>query len=588
MLLQSIFRRTFQRRQRGVALLTVALLVMLGAIPTYAQTAQHPTAISGSVIDSSTKRPLENALVELTVGGYSARQLTDVKGRFVFPDLTDGGFGTLRVSKPGFLAGGLGAGLAMSGGPVSIQQGQWLRDLSVALSRPASIAGTLRDEDGEPFVGAMVQAVAKIDLYGGAVLAAGPRAQTDEAGRYEIPDLLPGSYLVLAPPSGPPHAHSLAMFPGGSATGTPLGVTFGSDLVAVDLTLPRVSVFRLAGTIAGAVPVLDGVTVRLVPAPEMCASCSIASAVTSAGGRFSFDQIPAGQYWLDVRGTLGGLVVSASPFATEISPWAGARMGLSGELRELPTGQPGLKYVTSRSSANRDFIGRLPVSIDRDLTDIVVSIRTTGTVSGQLAIDAPQEIPRPGIDPRLLVRLDPADPSTLLPALSSERPVDDRQTFAIRGVPPGRYFVRAAGDGWILKSASWKNRDVTDTPIDIDESGADGLTVTVTNRRSVVMGQVVDSRGAPVKRGRVVIFPKDESAWTAPGLWPPRIRIVDVGVGGQFQIDDLPAGSYLAAAIGFEAESITATTLRNAKTSATLITLSWGETQNIRLAESGR
>lgn len=587
--LRRVFMGTGRRRLFVRTMVVVGLSLTPPSGPAYAQAVRNATAVSGSVVDASTKRPLENALVELTVGNFSDRQLTDAKGRFVFPDLADGGFGTVRVSKPGFLVGGLGAGIAVSGGPVSIQKGQWLRDLSVELSRPASIAGTVRDEDGEPFVGATVQAVARIDLYGGAFMAAGPRTQTDEAGRYEISDLLPGSYLVLVPPSGPPHAHSLAVFPGGNVSGTPLDVTFGRDLVGVDFNLQRVPVFRLSGTVVGAGPAQNGITVRLVPAPEMCASCSIASAVTGAGGRFSFEQIPAGQYWLDVRGAVAGLLVSASPFASEISSWAGTRGGnLSGELREIQAGRPGLQYATSRSAPNRDFIGQLQISIDRDLADIAVSVRTTATVAGQLVIEASPDAPKPSMDPRLLIRLDPADPSSLLPALSSERPANDNQTFAIRGVPPGRYFVRAAGDGWILKSVSWKNSDVTDTAIDVDDTGVDGLSVTVTNRRGALTGQVVDGGGAPVQRGRVVIFPKDETTWTAPGLWPTRIRVVDVGSGGVFQIDDLPAGAYLAAAIGVSAENITVTTLRNSKALAKPITLLWGETQNVQLVERVR
>src|SRR5690606_7124531 len=133
--------------------------------------------------DASTKQPVPRAIVTLGVFGATQRftwqggQLTDDRGRFAFVDLPPGEYGVI-AQKAGYLQGrfgGAGDGLPM---PIRLNAGEWFSSASVALGRPGSLSGTVRDESGEPVVGVFVRALARISVAGVTRLAPGPMTET--------------------------------------------------------------------------------------------------------------------------------------------------------------------------------------------------------------------------------------------------------------------------------------------------------------------------------------------------------------------------------------------------------------------------
>jgi hypothetical protein len=163
-------------------------------------------AISGVVIDASSGRPLEGAVVTLAshprlASRAVARMQTDALGRFVFARLPAGNQYYLHASRFGYFDGGLGREIPGSteGRPIPLTDGQWLRDVELRMLRPAAVSGTIIDEAGEPMVGVPVRVLPVITLAGVEHVANGLIARTDDRGAYRIAGLAPGRYLISVP-----------------------------------------------------------------------------------------------------------------------------------------------------------------------------------------------------------------------------------------------------------------------------------------------------------------------------------------------------------------------------------------------------
>ena len=163
-------------------------------------------AISGVVVDGTTKAPLADAFVYLAIqgrgtAGSQSRQLTDAKGRFAFVNLLPNPKYTLSVTRFGYLDGGFRndptPGSTTS--YVELSEGEWVNDVRVSLWRPAAIGGRVIDERGEPVVGVYVRVLARLRIHGRDELASGPVTTTDDRGMYRIPGLFPGRYVVQVP-----------------------------------------------------------------------------------------------------------------------------------------------------------------------------------------------------------------------------------------------------------------------------------------------------------------------------------------------------------------------------------------------------
>src|SRR5579871_1729616 len=165
-------------------------------------------AISGVVFDGATHRPIAGALIYLGITGHGpvgrqSRQITDAKGRFVFVDLPASDSFFMNVTKAGYNDGHSGDSGPVSGGvgsgQIRLADGQWFANANIPLWKPSVIAGTVVDERGEPVVGIRVRVLSRITIAGVPHLAAGAAAVTDDRGRYRIPGLFPGRYIVNVP-----------------------------------------------------------------------------------------------------------------------------------------------------------------------------------------------------------------------------------------------------------------------------------------------------------------------------------------------------------------------------------------------------
>jgi hypothetical protein len=170
-----------------------------------AETRTGTGAITGTVVDTTTDRPVAGAIVSLEerVAGSRTQsyvQVTTPKGRFAFVDLPASESYFLTATKPGYLDGGYRRNDPRGpSAPLAVKDGQWLADVRVDLARPGSISGTVMDERGEPIVGASVRVLPQVLISGRTQWLAGAVAWTDDRGAYRIPGLGPGRYVVSVP-----------------------------------------------------------------------------------------------------------------------------------------------------------------------------------------------------------------------------------------------------------------------------------------------------------------------------------------------------------------------------------------------------
>lgn len=120
-------------------------------------------------------------------------------------------------------------------------------------------------------------------------------------------------------------------------------------------------------------------------------------------------------------------------------------------------------------------------------------------------------------------------------------------SFTLDGVvSPAVLSVRALPDGWIVKAVWLAGRDIFDQPTDFTTALNLPVEIVVTDRVSEVTGHVTDDRGERVETYTVLVFPQDPSRWESPSA---RIRDAQVHRGGNYRIDRLVGGDYLAVAV---------------------------------------
>jgi hypothetical protein len=496
--------------------------------------------IIGQVVDAIGNAPVGGAIVTLNGPGGTKSVLVESRGRFVFRDLPRGSF-NLIATKPGWAEGAYGRrrpkGLTQR---LDLAEGERVRAVSIPLWRHGTIAGVVRDEHGDPFVGLEVRALLKTYRTGDARWVAENVSVTDDRGAYRIAGLTPGEYTVVVPstyfvgdtsqlPSnGMPLPTSSArggapmyrttFYPNavGSSEATSMPIRPGEERAGVDFELQPVPAFLVSGTIGGAVASGTRYSLEIMRAAEtrpgrIAAVSDIRVGQTSSvDGQFRFLGVPSGQY----------LIRATSQGAAERALWA--------------------KEVVVVAGA--------------DMTDVVVTIRPGLTVSGRLEFEGaspPLSAERLGQIPILVETLDPRDAVSRVGRVTADR------RFTVEGVPGGEFIIMVPGGSpaWHLKSVTTGGRDVTDRAIEISKDLSD-VVLTFTDQATELRGRVTNSSG-PDAGAAVLIypgggFPLTDLSWNNGSR---RFQLIRTDKTGAYTSNRLPPGDYLVAAIPEEASA---------------------------------
>jgi protocatechuate 3,4-dioxygenase beta subunit len=283
----------------------------------------EPCALSGTVVDSLTGEPLNKVEIVLEPVGHEthiATTVSDAKGRFALVNLTPATY-QMGARRNGYLDAET---------RVRMEAGQTLSGAPIKLVPSAVIAGTIRDNDGEPLEGAHVILARRTYRYGKPKVWGEDHTETDDRGEFRFRGLTAGRYYVGVEPksrgwdrvdhsagAGPPEISIAGFYPGVAdiSQAVPIDVAAGRRVTGIDIALPRQAVFHVRGR------VVNGPAGRLTLAlrdtkTEELGDYDFRTTTGNAEGEFEFRGVPAGSYELSAStATLTGrtaIVVSGA------------------------------------------------------------------------------------------------------------------------------------------------------------------------------------------------------------------------------------------------------------------------------------
>ena len=188
------------------------------------------------------------------------------------------------------------------------------------------------------------------------------------------------------------------------------------------------------------------------------------------------------------------------------------------------------------ADAERGLWAQTQVVVPEDVPlDVALSLRPALSLSGTVAFDMTQ---MPALQTgQSQVNLSPVPGSQNLPSMQGAVKPDG--TFTIKGVMPGRYFLRVP---WTMRSATLSGQDVLELPFEVSgEKDVTGLGIIVTDKTTEVTGTLSDASGNPLGNRPVIIAPVDQQHWI-PGS--RRIVTATTGPYGRYTFR-VPAGDYV-------------------------------------------
>lgn len=498
--------------------------------------------------DETPARPLRRALVTVTGAELkgSRQVVTDDDGRFVFAGLPAGRY-ALVVDKPGYVRtyyGNTRPG-GMPATPVAVLAGQPAPAVTIRVPRGAVVAGAVRDQFGTPVSGVQVSVKHVTTVNGRRRMSDVPNLRvpvvtTDDQGRYRIYGLPPGEYAVFCSLPTVTYRNVLE--------------TNSAD---VDAVLRELRAGRRAASPATPAPKpisLSGGYLPGVPDAGSAQVLTLAVGEERLGADILIGPLPA----LTVTGTAVGpggapmsnlmlVVVNTGTGARIVAGSGGARDGRF-TLSALPPGRYVLVGRAAENDAGETVVMPYFAETEFVLTDqnlaVALQFERGTTIEGRIV---PPAGAAPGLVERVRLGATPVDGYTAVVPTRVVATTRPDGTFVFDGVGPGKWRVTAASlpPSWSLRSAVLDGRDTLDAPLDVrlGQPIVD-VTVTITDRPTVLTGTIVDAAGQPTSEYSIVAFSTDRALWTVPRRVSSVARLSS---DGRFTITGLPPGEYYLA-----------------------------------------
>jgi putative ABC transport system substrate-binding protein len=250
-------------------------------------------SISGSVKNGA-GNPISGALVYACAysGSGCSQVQTAADGTYVILDLASGSY-YMNVRAPGYASQYYSnVYCSNSATLVSVTAPNNTPNINFIMSVGGSISGIVRNEAGNPILGASVQAI-RSDCLGLA-----NSAQTAADGTYTIPDLASGSYRVEVWASG--YAFEFYNDVNCSSAATPVYVTVLNNTPNINFTL------ALGGSISGVVKNEAGQSISgsWVSAYKDDLACWAYAIYTASDGSYTITNLPSSNYtvWANAPG----------------------------------------------------------------------------------------------------------------------------------------------------------------------------------------------------------------------------------------------------------------------------------------------
>jgi hypothetical protein len=477
------------------ALAVIGILASLGRGPLAAQGRRF--TLSGTVVDGVGSQPMPGVEVSLQTEKWKAvsdSAVSDAQGRFAFTGLPAGeyilsaevsGFGTVRYGEapdPGWV------------GAVRVAAD---KSLVFRIVPRGGIEGVVRDEFGDPMMGANVSILRPLWREGRTDMRNVGQKSTDDRGRYRFGNLAPGTYVVCA--SG--NQNTIAPIPG------PVDFTARVDNriysrtcnrqfqlapgqhAQVDLSPLAAASATVRGRVRNATP-QTGLSVFLV-SDDPGLNQNFGGSVDLAQGTFAIRRVPPGHYRLHAQVHM---------------------------------------YGPSADGAAKPLSADLPVDVggsDVDGLDVVVD-------SGGVVDVVFHGLAENRIDP---TSVSASLRSTDASAISFGAIKHENGEAHFEGVPPRSYRLNTSTEaGSCVESVKLGDREVRGATFDVAAGAALHLDVMVSkNCGSIEMRAVRDGEAVPGAKVVLLVsgtakdpgqtiedFANDEGAFSFAGLSPGR------------------------------------------------------------------
>lgn len=558
-----------------------ALPIELQEATVYSEQALAPVtggsaSVGGRVQDVRTGLPLSG--IQVNLGRTGTTTLTDTSGRFRFEQLRPGSY-ALMLQHPDYAA--------LASATVTLEATTHVNDVVLRAGRRGTIAGTVRDDVGDPVVGMPVRAFKKavLNLQPTLMSASGPPVLTDERGSYRLDGLLPGEYLVCAcaeKPVGVDPLLTMALglaysnlekietglddavltfpptyFPGSTrgSDAHAVSVDYGDDRSGIDITVYAVKPFTVTGTVVenGAAP-QQPTSVRLFPEGGLSGAIFITEAApiaTAPDGAFRFQGIAPGRY----------------------------------------------SVVANSANGSDTKIGITEISVeDRDLAGITIAIAERPAVQGRLDFSGRGSPPDAAALSKATVNLLPMQLFSMHQlfitaesgGIGTSATPDVNGRFVIPRVAPGSYnvSVRIPGSNWrtVERVATGDGAVSLDGLLDVGPAGVGSLVVTVSDTPlAMVEGQAVLDRYESPGGMRVIAFPAEKALWPDAARYPGRFVHVFLSANRTFRFESMPPGEYYFALVPGISFEMSLDNLETWSRTAQRLRLRGGETLKLEL-----
>lgn len=541
-------------------------------------------AITGTVVDESTRKPVAGARVGASSGGsvFGRRRVersvrTDAHGRFRLSGLAPRAY-AVTASREGFLTtsiNGIAAGLAAPG------------TVHIAVAKAASIAGKVVDESGQGVAGAHVALAGEVSLR--AIARRGPRAAFGRPGALSGPD---GSYRIRNLAA----ARNLELEAGkeGYAAVRRSGVTLKTGDAVANVTLTVKKGLEARGKVVdGAGQPVAGAEVRIAIREAgggglgggrrqlrlMGLDASKPDATSSANGAFVVRGLEVGEYTASVsrdgyaRRNAQGLAVKAgvdnvwAPIALQNGvaiggfvrdtlgqPIPGAQIfGISlgeGVRPQIVTSGPDGRFRVDGLAAQKPMLLNLGAAgfatqqknVTPPVEDLVVVLKTAGTVRGRVEDG---DTKRPLTD-FTIARTGPRGGGgggfalQIANGQGGEKAFQsDDGSFELPDVPAGKWTMRASAAGY---------RNGETSGVDVGEGETKEGVVISLRRGGSLSGRVLNTQGTPVPNASVSWQSAGSTGGAAAGAFARMAggaasnTATTTDADGQFHFDGLPEG----------------------------------------------
>ena len=449
--------------------------------------------VQGRAVNSVTGQPFTSEILTLRAlpPSTDVRVIQpDAEGRFSFDEIEPGSY-ILCVKRFGD-----------DGMPLKLSARQVLKDVEFKINPPGAIRGVVLDDEGKPLPRVMVT------TSGGSAKSSMGIATTNDAGEFRFPNLVPGSYVLLATPmggrvvpaapasAGEPDKAEERLLPtyypaaGDAAWAAPLEVVPGQELQGITIIVRKGPVYHVKGTVLTSSPDTPLAEIRLSMSSLGPGGVTVAGAL-KRDGSFDFGGVRPGSYYL--------------------SGWR----------------QPPLDTV---------ILGRVQVDVnDADVAGVVLRIGEPRQILGTMRMEGDDESDFLGV--RLEFR--PLDSRTVN---FTGGVVDAENTFSLKNVPPERLLLVVTGlpEKAYTKSLRLGGWETIDSVLDLtDMQTVPPLDILISPNGATVEG-TVNQDGGKSSPGAWVCLAPDPAR---PEL-VPRIKFATTTGDGKFSFAGIPPGEY--------------------------------------------